>query len=31
MNQGLDEYLEDYEDSFQLSYKRAHNFILDED
>jgi hypothetical protein len=31
MTQGPDESLEDFEEIFQLSYKRAHNCTLDED
>jgi hypothetical protein len=31
MTQGLDESLEDFEEKFQLSYKRDENCTLDED
>jgi hypothetical protein len=31
MTQGTDESLEDFEERFQLIYKRAHNYNLDED
>ena len=30
MIQGVNEYLEDYEERFQLSYKRDHSFTLDD-
>jgi hypothetical protein len=30
MIQGVNEYLEDYEERFQLGYKRDHSFTLDE-
>jgi hypothetical protein len=31
MTQGPDEYIEDFEKIFQLSYKRAQNCTLDEE